>query len=230
MPLYARKDAMLVARNKDELSGRQKDIMEFIKRETKHHGYPPSVREIGDAVGLRSSSTVHGHLSKLEKLGLIRRDPTKPRAIEILDPSFYQDSIYDLLAAQQRMETNLVSVPVVGRVAAGRPILATENVEDYFPLPKSFAHGNDAFMLRVKGDSMVEAGILNGDYVVVKPQRVADDGDIVVALIGDEATVKRFFREKETIRLQPENRLMEPIYARDVQVVGRVVGVLRQLQ
>lgn len=221
---------MSVPRSKDELSGRQKEIMEFIKRETKRRGYPPSVREIGDAVGLRSSSTVHGHLNKLEKLGLIRRDPTKPRAIEILDPSFYQDSIYDLLAAQQRMETNLVSVPVVGRVAAGRPILATENVEDYFPLPRSFVHGNDVFMLRVKGDSMIEDGILNGDFVVIRPQKVANDGDIVVALMGDEATVKRFYKEKDSIRLQPANKLMEPIYARDVQIVGRVIGVLRQLQ
>lgn len=200
----------------NKLGKRQEEILDFIKQEVKKKGYPPSVREIGDAVGLSSSSTVHGHLNKLEEKGFIRRDPTKPRAIELLDDS---DSI--------PLET--LSVPVLGKVTAGQPILAVENIEEYFPLPKDFANSDDVFMLTVRGDSMIEAGILNRDYVIVRKQASANNGDIVVALLEDEATVKRFFKEADYIRLQPENQYMEPIIAKDVQVIGKVIGVLRRI-
>lgn len=200
-----------------ELTARQKQILEFIKERVRVKGYPPSVREIGEAVGLRSSSTVHGHLNRLEEKGYIRRDPTKPRAIEILDGN---DSI---------PKKEMVQVPVVGKVTAGEPILAVENVEDYFPLPRDFAPYDNVFMLRVRGDSMIEAGILDQDYVVVRQQQDATNGDIVVALIGDEATVKRFYREADHIRLQPENPVYEPIIVNDVQILGKVVGVLRHI-
>jgi repressor LexA len=202
-----------------ELTERQREILEFIKQQVREKGYPPSVREIGDAVGLRSSSTVHGHLRRLEDKGYIRRDPTKPRAIEILD---------DELAESQIMR-DLIIVPIVGRVTAGQPILAVENVEDYYPLPRDFASDEATFMLRVQGDSMIEAGILDGDYVVVRQQPDAINGDIVVVLLEDEATVKRFFRESEHIRLQPENPLYEPIITTNAQILGKVIGVLRRL-
>ncbi len=177
-------------------------------------GYPPSVREIGAAVGLNSSATVHSHLNSLEKKGFIRRDPTKPRAIEILDDSF--QSVVDA-----------VPVPVVGRVTAGAPILAVENIEDYFPLPRQVIRDQEVFILQVRGDSMVEAGILDGDYVLVRRQNTADNGDIVVALLGDEATVKTFYKEKTHIRLQPENRSLSPILTQNVIVLGKVIGVFR---
>ncbi|NLJ24777.1 MAG: transcriptional repressor LexA [Firmicutes bacterium] len=202
-----------------ELTERQSQILGFIKQQVREKGYPPSVREIGDAVGLRSSSTVHGHLRRLESKGYIRRDPTKPRAIEVLD---------DELAESQIMK-DLIAVPVVGNVTAGQPILAVENVEDYFPLPRDFASDEATFMLRIQGDSMIEAGILDGDYVVVRQQPDAINGDIVVVLLEDEATVKRFFREPEHIRLQPENPLYEPIITTNAQILGKVIGVLRRL-
>jgi repressor LexA len=198
------------------LTSRQKQILEFIKRQTRERGYPPSVREIGEAVGLSSSSTVHGHLARLEEKGYLRRDPTKPRAIEVLDEG----------RAVQRHR--LVNVPLVGRVTAGTPILAVENIEDYIPLPRDLAGGEGTFLLSVRGDSMIGAGIHDGDLLIVRPQPSADDGDIVVALLEDEATVKRFYRDKRGIRLQPENPALEPIVTRDVRILGKVIGLIRE--
>ena len=204
-----------------KISKRQQDILEFIKDEVKSKGYPPSVREIGEAVGLASSSTVHGHLARLESKGLIRRDPTKPRAIEILDVD----------EAAQIPRNKVVNVPVVGKVTAGLPITAIENVEEYFPLPESLAPADEqVFMLEIMGESMIEAGILDGDYVIVKQQQTANNGDIVVAMTeDDEATCKRFFKEKDYIRLQPENSTMEPIILRNVSILGKVIGVYRHI-
>lgn len=199
------------------MNRRQKDIFEFIKDSVVDNGYPPSVREIGKAVGLKSSSTVHGHLAKLEEYGLIKRDPTKPRAIDILDEKPWK---------------SMISVPLVGCVTAGAPILATENIEDVFPFPEGLLGTRDSvFMLTVKGESMINAGIFDGDYIMVREQNTAVNGDIVVALIHDEsATVKRFYKEKDVIRLQPENDTMEPIYERDVAILGKVVGVFRKIR
>ena len=202
-----------------DLSQRQTMILDFIKEEISKKGYPPAVREIGEAVGLLSSSTVHGHLQTLEDKGYIRRDPTKPRAIEILDSSSNMPDI-----------KKVVHVPIIGRVTAGQPILAVENVEGTFPLPADLATHDNLFMLRVQGESMIEAGILNGDLIIVRQQHEARNGEIVVALIGDEATVKRFFKERTLIRLQPENSTMEPIYSQDVSILGKVIGVFRTLQ
>jgi repressor LexA len=200
---------------KKELSPRQMTILQYIQKTIDTRGYPPSVREIGEAVGLKSSSTVHAHLVKLENKGYIRRDPTKPRAIEILN----EDSA-------------VVRIPMVGRVAAGKPILALENIEGTFSLPASFVGTTEdnLFMLTIKGDSMVDAGILDGDYVIVRQQQTAKNGEIVVALLdGEDATVKRFYRDKDSIRLQPENDNYEPIRRKDVQIIGKVVGVIRKL-
>jgi len=205
-----------------KLSKRQKEILEFIKKEVQTKGYPPSVREIGEAVGLASSSTVHGHLARLESKGFIRRDPTKPRAIEILDGDFTS-----LMANSSKV----VNVPVIGKVTAGQPITAIENVEEFFPLPDRIVSPDDqVFMLEIMGDSMIEAGILDGDYVIVRQQKTANNGDIVVAMTDEnEATVKRFFKEKDYIRLQPENSNLEPIILRNVTILGRVIGVYRML-
>lgn len=201
------------------LTRRQEQILDFIRSEIHRKGYPPSVREIGEAVGLSSSSTVHAHLAALERHGYIRRDPTKPRALEVLD---FRDT-------ERGVDPRSVTaVPLVGAVAAGQPILAAENIEATLPLPAEFA-GESTFVLRVRGDSMVEAGILDGDYVVVRQQQTADNGDIVVALVEDEATVKRFYRESDRIRLQPENSAMEPIYVRDARILGKVVALFRRL-
>ena len=202
-------------------SKRQEDILAFIKEEVRKKGYPPSVREIGEAVGLASSSTVHGHLATLENKGLIRRDPTKPRAIEILDnlnPTIEKQSV--------------IHVPLIGKVTAGIPITAIENIEEFFPLPATFGTTEDnLFMLEIMGESMIEAGILNGDYVVVKQQQSANNGEIVVAMTeDDEATVKRFFKESSYFRLQPENSSMEPIIVDKVSILGKVVGVYRHIQ
>lgn len=203
-----------------KVSKRQEDILTFIKDEVRKKGYPPSVREIGEAVGLASSSTVHGHLARLESKGLIRRDPTKPRAIEILE----LDNVTEI-------RPNVVNVPLVGKVTAGLPITAIENIEEFFPLPETFGTSEDnLFMLEIMGNSMIEAGILNGDYVVVKQQNTANNGDIVVAMTeDDEATVKRFFKEQSYFRLQPENSSMEPIIVEQVSILGKVVGVYRQI-
>ena len=201
-----------------ELGEKQQLILDYIKKEILAKGYPPSVREIGVAVGLKSTSTVHGHLERLEKKGIIRRDPTKPRAIEILDDEFN---------VQRR---NLVSVPIIGRVAAGEPLLAVENIEEYFPLPVEYAGNQQLFMLRVKGDSMINVGIFDNDLIIVEKQSTAVNGDTVVALIEDSVTVKTFYRESDHIRLQPENDFMEPIRVSDteVQIVGKVVSLFRQ--
>ncbi|MFM9280222.1 transcriptional repressor LexA [Paenibacillus jiagnxiensis] len=203
-----------------KISSRQQAILEFIRNEVRLKGYPPSVREIGEAVGLASSSTVHGHLDRLEKKGLIRRDPTKPRAIELLGQ---EDS------DQTHMFSYTVTrVPVVGKVTAGIPITATENIEDYFPLPQQFVGDDKMFMLSVVGDSMIEAGITNGDFVIVRQQQTANNGDIVVAMTEeDEATVKTFYKEKDHVRLQPENPKYEPLRLTKVSILGKVVGLFR---
>ncbi len=204
---------------------KQLRILDVIREFTAEMGYPPSVREIGERVGLSSSSTVQSHLKTLERRGLLRRDPTKPRA---LVPA---DMVLRAVASPARRETGpeTISLPIVGRVAAGVPITATENLEDTFVLPASFVGRNGSFMLRVKGDSMIDAAILDGDLIVVEPQPDAHNGQIVVAMIDGEATVKTFYREAGRIRLQPENRTMEPIYVDDVTVVGRVEAVVRRL-
>jgi len=202
-----------------DLTKRQQEIFDFIKRHSAKYGYPPTVRDIGKAVGLASSSTVHAHLANLEKLGLLRRDPTKPRAIEMLDRA----------VEQAKSIVRPHGLPLVGQVAAGSPVLAEENIEEYVPVPQLAGGDEGEYVLRVRGDSMVDAGILPDDYVVVRPQESAEDGEIVVALVGEEATVKRFFREEDHIRLQPENATMEPIRSREVQVLGRVVGLLRSV-
>ncbi|MBU5677488.1 transcriptional repressor LexA [Alkaliphilus sp. MSJ-5] len=204
----------------EDLSNKQLEILNYMKVEINKKGYPPSVREICEAVGLRSTSTVHGHLSKLEDKGYIRRDPTKPRAIEILNNDPFSDLSYN---------KEIVNVPIVGKVTAGQPILAVENIEDTFPLPMDFIDHGNTFILNVKGESMIEAGILDNDYVIVRQQSFASNGDIVVALIDEEATIKRFYRESNHIRLQPENSLMEPILLNDVVILGKVTGVFRKL-
>lgn len=202
-----------------DITEQQQKILDYIKHEVYTKGYPPSVREICEAVGLRSTSTVHGHLAKLEKNGYIRRDPTKPRAIELLDSD----------GSNLISKKEIVEIPIVGKVTAGQPILAVENIEDTFPVPIDFVDNSNYFMLKIKGESMVEAGILDGDYVLVKQQETAKNGEIVVALIEDEATVKRFYKEKDHIRLQPENSHMNPILVSHVKILGSVKGVFRKL-
>ncbi len=203
----------------DDLTERQREILDYIKKEVDTKGYPPSVREIGEAVGLSSSSSVHAQLEKLEVLGYLRRDPTKPRAIEILG---------SMEGREEFRFKDLVNVPIVGMVTAGEPILAEQNVQDYFPLPKDFTSSTEVFMLRVRGDSMINAGIHDGDMVVVNQETSAYNGDIVVALLGEEATVKRFFKEQQHVRLQPENEKYEPIITTEVQILGKVVGLVRK--
>jgi repressor LexA len=199
-----------------DLTPKQAAILTFIKDNIRKKGYPPSVREIGQAVGLSSSSTVHGYLKKLEDKGYLRRDPAKPRAMEVLDN-----------LSENRIEC--VSIPLLGLVAAGVPLLAVENREEIFSLPVHFTGTGEFFMLAVRGDSMIEAGILEGDLVVVRRQHDADNGDIVVALLDEEATVKRFYREKGRVRLHPENQLLEPIYATELQILGKVIGLVRKI-
>jgi repressor LexA len=207
------------------LTARQQEIWKFLTDYVDEHGYPPTVREIGEAVGLASPSTVHAHLANLERAGLIKRDPTKPRALELRrDPR----------PEPAARPADVHRLPLVGEIAAGGPLLAEQNIEDYFAVPEPLARGGEEFLLRVKGDSMVNAGILDGDLVVVRREQTAQNGEIVVALAGedeaaDEATVKRFFREDGRIRLQPENDALEPIYAEHVQILGVVTGVFRAL-
>ncbi|AKL95375.1 LexA repressor [Clostridium aceticum] len=206
----------------EDLSSKQLEILQYMKQEISSKGYPPSVREICQAVALRSTSTVHGHLNKLEEKGYIRRDPTKPRAIEILNSG---DS-YDV-----KLHKEIIHVPILGKVTAGEPILAVENIEETFPLPIDFLRNSneDVFILSIKGESMIEAGILDGDYVVVSKQSHAANGDIVVALLDNEATVKKFYHEGDHVRLQPENKYMEPIIVKDVAILGKVIGVVRKM-
>jgi repressor LexA len=199
------------------LTKRQREILTYVMSSMQQRGYPPSVREIGAALGLTSSSTVHSHLTALEKKGFIHRDPSKPRAIEILKDGASQPP------------KRVVNVPVLGRIAAGHPLLAEENVEDVFPLPRDLVREDAAFILRVRGESMIEVGILEGDYLVIRQQATANNGEIVAALLGDEATVKRFYRERDHIRLQPENRTMAPILTRDATILGKVVALIRRL-
>ena len=199
-----------------KITAKQKEILEYIKVQILERGYPPAVREICEAVHLKSTSSVHSHLETLEKNGYIRRDPTKPRAIEICDDSL------------QMVRTEMISLPVVGNVAAGQPILAEENIESYFPIPAEFIPGGDhSFILKVRGDSMINAGINNGDKIFVQICSTARNGDMVVALIDDSATVKTFYREKGHIRLQPENDNMDPIIVNDCKILGKVFGVFR---
>jgi repressor LexA len=206
------------------LTGRQREIFDFLSEYVRGHGYPPTVREIGEAVGLASPSTVHAHLANIERAGLIKRDPTKPRALELVGRDRDGGS----------RDSKLLSLPLMGEIAAGGLLLAEQDVEDYLEVPELLAAGGADFLLRVKGESMIQAGILDGDYVVVRRQQDARNGDVVVALAGDdeaaeEATVKRFFREDGRVRLQPENDALEPIYAQHVEVLGKVIGVFRQV-
>lgn len=197
------------------LSSKQQEILECIKSVTLSRGYPPTVREIGEAVGLKSSASVHAHLATLEKNGFIRRDPSKPRAIEIVDDDY----------ALNRKE--YTQVPILGNVAAGEPLLAEQNISDYFPIPADMLPNDQIFMLIVHGDSMINAGILDGDKVIVRQKNTAQNGDVVVALIEDGATVKTFYKEKDHIRLQPENPDYDPIIVKDVAILGEVIGVFR---
>lgn len=197
------------------ITAKQEEILNYIKNEILERGFPPAVREICQAVGLKSTSSVHSHLESLERNGYIRRDPTKPRAIEILDDSF------------NLLRREMVNVPVVGTVAAGQPILAQQNIESYFPIPAEYMPNDQTFILQVKGESMIGAGIMNGDRLIVKQQSTADNGDIVVALIDDSATVKTFYKEDGHYRLQPENDAMEPIIVDECQIIGKVFGVFR---
>jgi repressor LexA len=197
-----------------DLTKRQKEIFEFIRRYLRKYGYPPTVREIGAALGLHSPSTVHAHLAKLEQIGLLRRDPSKPRAIE-------------LMVGKARQALKGPGIPVVGNVAAGEPILADENIEDYVQVPSTIGGEGGDYILKVRGDSMIKAGILDGDFVVVRPAEEVPNGEIVVALVEDEATVKRWFKERNTVRLQPENDGHKPIRTPDAELLGKVIGVFR---
>ena len=210
--LYKRR---IIDMSKGKISAKQQEILEYIKEEILHKGYPPAVREICEAVHLRSTSSVHAHLETLENKGYIRRDATKPRAIEIVDDQF------------NLTRRELVNVPIVGQVAAGQPILAEENIEDYFPIPAGMMPNKESFMLKVKGESMINAGILNGDLILVQQQTTAENGDKVVALIDDSATVKTYYKEDGHYRLQPENDYMDPIIVDEVSILGKVFGVFR---
>ena len=198
-----------------KISKKQEEILEYIKSQILERGFPPAVREICEAVNLKSTSSVHSHLETLEKNGYIHRDPTKPRAIEILDDTF------------NLTRREMVNVPIIGRVAAGEPLLAQQNIENYFPIPAEMMPNKQTFLLQVQGESMINAGILNGDYILVQQQQTADNGDKVVALIDDGATVKTFYREEGSIRLQPENDFMDPIIVKDCTILGKVIGVFR---
>lgn len=211
----------------NDLTKIQIKILDFIKAELKDKGYPPSVREIGSNVGLTSTSSVHNQLNNLEKKGYIKRGISKQRAIEVIGFSPYQNNEEKI--DEVSIVDDIINVPIIGNVAAGTPILAEENVEDTYPLPSAFIGKNECFMLNVKGDSMINAGILDGDMVIVKKQDTANDHDLVVALIEDEATVKTFFKEKNRIRLQPENPAYDPIYSTDCKIVGKVIGVIRMM-
>lgn len=203
----------------EDLTQKQIEILLYIKSEVQRQGYPPSVRDICKGVNLKSTSTVHSHLEKIESKGYIRRDPTKPRAIEIIDKND------DFLLVQKKT----IDVPILGKVTAGVPILAVENIEDTYPVPLELVKDHDVFMLKIQGESMIEAGILDGDLVLVREQKSAKNGDIVVALLDDEATVKRFYKETNRVRLQPENQFMEPIYTNNVVILGKVIGLYRRV-
>ena len=215
-------------KNTSELNKREKSILKFIEKQIISNGYPPSVREIGQAVGLKSTATVHGYLAKLESKGYIKKESQKGRTLKLLKGGDGQNK------QQTQMKEfysgkEMVEVPVIGKITAGAPILAVENVTDTFPIPLDFVGNSESFMLTVRGESMIEAGILDGDYILVKKQNTANNGEIVVALIEDEATVKTFYKEKDHIRLQPENQTMDPIIVPDCQILGKVAGVFRKM-
>lgn len=197
------------------ITQKQSEILEYIKSQILNKGYPPSVRDICSAVNLKSTSSVHAHLESLEKNGYIRRDPTKPRTIEIIDDNF------------NLTRREVVNVPLIGQVAAGQPILAVENITNYFPIPAEFLNNSETFMLNVKGDSMINMGIYDGDMIIVRRQQTADNGEVIVALVDDSATVKRFYKEDGHYRLQPENDFMDPIIVDNVEIVGKVIGLIR---
>lgn len=212
---YLHQQIQGITMNNRKISSKQQEILDYIKEQILNKGYPPAVREICEAVKLKSTSSVHSHLETLEQNGFIRRDPTKPRAIEIMDDTFN-------LARRE-----LVNVPVVGRVTAGEPILASENIESYFPIPPEYIHNKQTFMVKVIGESMVNAGILDGDLILVEQSQIAQNGDIVIALLEDSVTVKRYFKENGHYRLQPENDFMEPIIVDQLAVLGKVIGLFR---
>ena len=197
------------------ITPKQREILEYIKQEILNRGYPPTVRELCDAVHLKSTSSIHSHLESLEKNGYIRRDPSKPRAIEIMDDSF------------NLTRREMVNVPIIGSIAAGQPLLAIQNIENYFPIPAEYMPNQDTFMLRVKGESMINAGILDGDHVIVQQQSSADNGDMVVALVDDSATVKTFYKEEDHYRLQPQNDAFSPIIVKHCEILGKVIGLVR---
>ena len=218
-------------RKKPELSNREKSILKFIAKQIEKEGYPPSVREIGKAVGLSSTATVHGYLKRLEEKGYIRKENQKGRTLKLI-----KDENGENVAKKKRKEAKdfyasreMVEVPVIGKITAGEPILAVENVTDTFPIPIDFVGNSESFMLTVRGESMIEAGILSGDYILVRKQNTAENGEIVVALIEDEATVKTFYKEKDYIRLQPENSTMDPIIVPNCEILGKVIGVFRKM-
>lgn len=215
------------SKEKAELNVREKAILKFVQKQIKANGYPPSVREIGKAVGLRSTATVHGYLNKLEEKGYIKREQQKGRTLKLLKGGLEEEKLptpKDVYSGKE-----MVEVPVIGKITAGAPILAVENITDTFPIPIDFVGNSESFMLTVRGESMIEAGILDGDYILVRKQNTAENGEIVVALIGDEATVKTFYKEKDHIRLQPQNSTMDPIIVPDCMILGKVCGVFRKL-
>ena len=214
-------------KKKLELNKREKEILKFIEKQIMTDGYPPSVREIGEAVGLKSTATVHGYLARLEEKGYIKKKDKKGRTLRLIKGSSGEDK--KTSSKEFYTQRELVDVPVIGKITAGMPILAVENVTDTFPIPIDFVENSDCFMLTVRGESMIEAGILDGDYILVKRQSNANNGEIVVALIEDEATVKTFYKEKDHIRLQPENCTMDPIIVPDCEILGRVAGVFRKM-
>ena len=218
--MKAKKDPM-------QLNRREKSILNFIEKQVNEKGYPPSVREIGKAVGLSSTATVHGYLAKLAEKGYIKKEDQKGRTLRLLKGAYNKEKVKEDKNFYSGRE--MVEVPVIGKITAGEPILAVENITDTFPIPIDFVGNSESFMLTVRGESMIEAGILNGDYILVKKQNVANNGEIVVALIGDEATVKTFYKEKDHIRLQPENSTMDPIIVPNCQILGKVAGVFRKM-
>ena len=214
----------------DSLNRREKAILKYIEKQVKVNGYPPSVREIGKAVGLRSTATVHGYLASLEKKGYIKKESQKGRTLKLLKGGLEDNTNQEIIGKEVYTSKEMVDVPVIGKITAGEPILAVENITDTFPIPIDFVGNSDSFMLTVRGESMIEAGILDGDYILVKKQNTANNGEIVVALIEDEATVKTFYKESDHIRLQPENSTMDPIIVPNCEILGKVAGVFRKIR
>ncbi len=214
----------------DSLNKREKAILKYIEKQVKANGYPPSVREIGKAVGLRSTATVHGYLASLEKKGYIKKESQKGRTLKLLKGGLEDNPNQEVIGKDVYTSKEMVDVPVIGKITAGEPILAVENITDTFPIPIDFVGNSDSFMLTVRGESMIEAGILDGDYILVKKQNTANNGEIVVALIEDEATVKTFYKEADYIRLQPENSALDPIIVPNCEILGKVSGVFRKIR